>query len=277
VNGAKDGSKGGSGEPAFDWLSVERDDTARVLSNRNLRYLRSKWIEGSARIEPDALLSFVHAMVEHGGTTWAPLVSVLQKFLLEAGKAETQIHLFGAEVRHFGGRETHEALPASSQYARREFEELKERVSQLESLMQASKDERAEVTGAQMNMEQEIENIVREGPYERLYDVLASDRKTVLDVICRRTAKGDISLDTDDGKQVWRIVVNFHSDNYQKELNSVYSRLADCSGNALLKGIHGFIYNALFAVSGGVTADVEAGYWAADRYARHLLSRQLFK
>lgn len=222
------------------------------------------------------LQSLVNTMFERGGSMSVRGLEI-EISSLKAGKSETLTHLFGAVVKSVGGREAHKALPTSSQYARQEeVEELKATVSQLKSLIQASKDEGAEATGEQMSMEQEIENIFREAHYEKLYDVLASDRKAVLDILCRRTAKGDIGLDTDDGKQIWRTVVDFHSDNYQKELNSVYSRLADCSGNALLKSIHVFIYNALFAISGGVTADVEAGYWAADRYVRHILSRQLF-
>lgn len=43
---------------------------------------------------------------------------------------------------------------------------------------------------------------------------------------------------------------------------------------AQLGAFHGWVYESIFALAGGITADIEFGYLLADKYGRWVLRRK---
>ena len=158
------------------------------------------------------------------------------------------------------------ALPPSvDEEADKRWAELSERMSRLEAAAQ----------GEQNTMEREIDSMIREQSYEELPELLDRDREKVVDILCDRTIDNTISLTTDEGKLVWRQVVVFHQDRYPNEVDSVYAKLVKCSRDDALTGIRAAIYEGLFAFFGGTTANVDTGYWVADKFAKRVVRKQL--
>jgi hypothetical protein len=151
--------------------------------------------------------------------------------------------------------------------------------AQLKSLLRKYGDhQHLGTTSEQIVVEEEIDKILRERSYENLNGMLEVDRENVLDLLCKKTEEGEISLRTEEGKQIWQNVLKFHADRYgEKEIDSIYPRLAECSRTEFQRHIHELIYDALFAVNGGANADFDAGYWAADKYAKYSLNRRIKK
>lgn len=139
-------------------------------------------------------------------------------------------------------------------------------------------DEYLETTGEPTDMEEEIDRMLYEKSYRKLNLMLRLDREDALDVLFRKTGEGEISLETEEGKQIWQNVIKFHLDRYgEKEIDPVYSRLAECSRTRFQKASNEFIYDALFAIHGGANADFRAGFWLADKYAKRSLDRRIKK
>jgi regulator of replication initiation timing len=181
-------------------------------------------------------------------------------------------------VVYTSGGETPEDLPAPSRRLAEENERLREENAQLRSLLGRHDDQHPETTGERIDVEEEIDRILREKSYGKLNFMLDLDRKSVLDALCMKTKEGRISLKTQQGKQIWQNVTEFYSDRYgEKEVNSVYSRLAECSRTRFQKGSNEFIYDALFAIHGGANADFRAGFWLAGKYAKRSLDRRIKK
>ncbi len=57
-------------------------------------------------------------------------------------------------------------------------------------------------------------------------------------------------------------------------MKSKVDRLNDALAKGRWGKFHLWIYDALFGLVGGMTADVDAGYWAANKYARRVLRRR---
>ena len=95
----------------------------------------------------------------------------------------------------------------------------------------------------------------------------------LVDILCKKTRQGKIDLNTSEGRDIWRNVIKFHKDQNQN-IDPIYSKLAECSRNERQKRLHNLIYDALFSINGGMNASFEAGYWAADKYAKHSLEKR---
>jgi ActR/RegA family two-component response regulator len=117
-----------------------------------------------------------------------------------------------------------------------------------------------------LGVSEEIERILRDKTYEDLDSVLKRDRKSTLDILYKKTKDKAIDLKTEDGRQIWQPVIQFHKDaGHGEEINSIYSKLAEYSETKLDQ----VIYDILFTINAGVTADIRAGFWLADKFANH--------
>jgi len=130
-----------------------------------------------------------------------------------------------------------------------------------------------ETVSMPLDIEKEIDNILKEKNYLKINELLDQDKEKVIDILCKKTRQGKIDLNTNEGQDIWRNVIKFHKDQNQN-VDPIYSKLAECSRNERQKRLHNFIYNALFAINGGMNASFEAGYWAADKYAKYSLEKR---
>jgi hypothetical protein len=130
-----------------------------------------------------------------------------------------------------------------------------------------------ETVSMPLDIEKEIDNILKEKNYLKINELLNQNKEKVVDILCKKTHQGKIDLNTSEGRDIWRNVIKFHKDQNQN-IDPIYSKLAECSRNERQKRLHNFIYNALFAINGGMNASFEAGYWAADKYAKYSLEKK---
>ena len=130
-----------------------------------------------------------------------------------------------------------------------------------------------ETISTPLDMEKEIDSILKEKNYIKLNELLNQNKEKVVDILCKKTRQGKIDLNTSEGRDIWRNVIKFHKDQ-NRNIDPIYSKLAECSRNERQKRLHNFIYDTLFSVNGGMNASFEAGYWAADKYAKHSLEKR---
>jgi hypothetical protein len=242
----------------FELLSA-----SRRLAIHDLNYLLSKmdWLEPTKRSDElaEEFLAIVRAM---------------NVKLPEIREAQKQIRY---AIVEFAEETSHEFHISSDPVVRR-IEQLEKRVSLLESPHSEYVTDEAQSREQRANMEGEINKILNEKSYREFARFLESDKDALLNVLYDKTEDLEIDLGTEEGKQVWRTVVEFISDKgNQKELDSVYFRLAECSRSKYRKSWNEFIYDALFAINGALSADPRDGFWLADRYAKRSMSKRVEK
>jgi len=117
-----------------------------------------------------------------------------------------------------------------------------------------------------LTLETEIDGILCRKTYEDLYNVLKRDRENALDILYKRTEEKVIDLKTEDGKEIWKIIIQFHkSEGYAGEIDSICSKLTEYSETKFDK----VIYDILFTINASVNADIRAGFWLADKFTNH--------
>jgi DNA-binding NarL/FixJ family response regulator len=117
-----------------------------------------------------------------------------------------------------------------------------------------------------LGVSEEINRILHDKTYEDLGTVLKRDREGTLDILYKKTEEKEINLKTKEGKQIWQAVIQFHKNGgYGEEIDSIYSKLAEYSETKLDQAI----YDLLFTINAGVTADIRAGFWLADKYTNY--------
>jgi len=174
--------------------------------------------------------------------------------------------------------ETSEEDLAPMQELVQDNKRLKTENAHYKSLLREQSQEFAAVASNTRSMEERINSILNGESYEKLDDLLDFDRDQVLDILCSKTAEGEINLETETGMQTWQSVVNYFESNCDSgEVQSIFYKLAECSRKELRTRANEFIYDVLFALNGGVNADIDAGYWAADKYAKFILKRRVKK
>jgi len=145
-------------------------------------------------------------------------------------------------------------------------------------LYAASASETNEETETAPTLETEIDSILRDKTYEELESVLKRDRENALGILYKRTKEKVINLKTEDGKKIWKIIMQFHkSEGYEEKIDSICSKLAEYSEtkfyniiyDILLTKFDRIIYDILFTINAGVNADIRAGFWLADKFANH--------
>jgi len=221
------------------------------------------WMEAQRESDESAEEFLQEQMAKGMGAEW-PGKTVSQKLIRFA-------------VVEFVGEASHTFNDLSDPVIRR-IEQLEKRVLLLESPRSEYVAYKVKSREQRASMEEKINKVLSEKSYKEFARLLESDKEAVLDVLFNKTEEWEIDLETEEGKQVWRTVVEFISDKgNQKELDSVYFRLAECSRSKYRKGWNEFIYDALFAINGALSADPRDGFWLADRYAKRSMSKRVEK
>jgi len=126
-------------------------------------------------------------------------------------------------------------------------------------------------------LEGKISQIIEEKDYEQIHDLLEKYDERALNKFYEYTENGKIDIKSTDGKRIWKSVISYNDKCSDDEMYSILSRLVEISRTRFQKYIHDIIYDALYAINGGVNGDFESGYWAANKYERYSLARSIKK
>ena len=139
----------------------------------------------------------------------------------------------------------------------------------------------SKVSDVKKVVEEEVNSLIRIGNYKGLHNLLGEYESLTLDILYRKTQDREIDLETTEGKQIWRKVIEFYekSELYEKErkekISSIYSNIAEYSIYGVRKSIYDFIRGVIFSLCAGMTARFEVGRAFADAFTNYTLKKKL--